>query len=135
MKAVQKNWLVLCGGLLISTGASAAELGGDYKTLLCPQNLNIPDRPFIDAELEPGDTHLTADEADLVDGGVSTLSGNAEVSRDSQHVTADVIEYNDPAATADLNGNINYWDNSLFLKSNEAFLELDKDTGQFTDHK
>lgn len=131
MKSVQKSWLVLCGGLFLSTGASAAELGGDYKTLLCPQNLNIPDRPFVDAELEPGDTHIAADEAELVDGGVSTLSGNAEVSRDSQQVTADVIKYDQPAETADLNGNINYWDESLYLKSNEAFLELNKDTGNF----
>ena len=133
MKAVQNRLLVLSGGLLLSTGINAAELGGEYKTLLCPQNLNIPERPFIDAELEPGDTHLVADEADLVDGGVSTLTGNAEVSRDSQHVTADVIQYDDPADTADLDGNVNYWDESVYLKSNEAFLELDKDTGEFTD--
>ena len=133
MKAVQNSLLVLCGGLLLSTSTNAAELGGEYKTTFCPQDLNIPDRPFIDAELEPGDTHMVADEADLVDGGVSTLTGNAEVSRDAQQVTADVIQYNDPADTADLKGNVNYWDESVFLKSNEAFLELDKDTGEFTD--
>jgi LPS-assembly protein len=133
MKAVQNSLLVLCGGLLLSTNTNAAELGGEYKTLLCTENLNIPDRPFVDAELEPGDTHMVADEADLVDGGVSTLTGNAEVTRDAQQVTADVIHYNDPADTADLDGNVNYWDESLYLKSNEAFLELDKDTGEFID--
>lgn len=131
MKAVQNSLLALCGGLLLSTGTNAAELGGEYKTLLCPQNLNIPDRPFVDAELEAGDTFMVADEADLVEGGVSTLTGNAEVTRDTQQVTADFIQYNEPAETADLDGNVNYWDESIFLKSNEAFLELDKDTGEF----
>lgn len=131
MKAVQNSLLALFGGLLLSTGTNAAELGGEYKTLLCPQNLNIPDRPFVDAELEAGDTYMVADEADLVEGGVSTLTGNAEVTRDAQQVTADFIQYNEPVETADLDGNVNYWDESIFLKSNEAFLELDKDTGEF----
>jgi LPS-assembly protein len=132
MKVVLNRLVTLCGAILLSSGASAAELGGDYKTLLCPQSLNIPDRPYVDAELEAGDTHMTADEADLIEGGVSTLTGNAEVTRDSQQVTADVIEYNQPAETADLDGNINYWDEALFLKSNEAFLQFDNGVGDFT---
>ncbi len=130
MKVV--NTLVaICGGILLSSGASAAELGGDYSTLLCPQSLNIPDRPYVDVELEPGDTHMTADEADLVENGISTLTGNAEVTRDSQQVTADVIEYNQPNETSNLDGNINYWDETLFLKSNEAFLQFDNGVGEF----
>jgi LPS-assembly protein len=133
MKVVNNILVTLIGGALLVSGANAAELGGDYKTLLCPQSLNIPDRPYVDAELESGDMHLVADEADLVDGGVSTLTGNAEVTKDSQQVTADVIEYNQPAETADLNGNINYWDDSLFLKSNEAFLQFNDGIGNFTD--
>lgn len=133
MKSALNSLLTFCVGLSLASGATAAELGGDYKTLLCPQSLNIPDRPFVDAELEPGDTHIVADEADLVEGGVSTLTGNAEVTRDSQQVTADVIEYDDAGETADLDGNINYWDDALFLKSNEAFLELDDGVGDFTD--
>ncbi len=133
MKSVQNTLVVLCGGILLTMGASAAELGGDYTSLLCPQSLNIPDRPYVDAELEPGDIHMIADEADLVDGGVSTLTGNAEVTKDSQQVTADVIEYNQPNETADLNGNINYWDEALFLKSNEAYLQFDDGVGEFKD--
>lgn len=133
MKVVQNTLVALCGGILLSSGASAAELGGDYSTLLCPQSLNIPDRPYVDAELDTGDTYMTADEADLVENGISTLTGNAEVTRDSQQVTADVIEYNQPNETADLDGNINYWDEALFLKSNEAYLQFDNGIGEFTD--
>lgn len=133
MKVLQNTLITLFGGILLSSGASAAELGGDYKTLLCPQSLNIPDRPYVDAELETGDTHMAADEADLIEGGVSTLSGNAEVLRDSQHVTADVIRYNQPDQTAALDGNINYWDEEIFLKSNQANLEFDSGVGEFID--
>jgi LPS-assembly protein len=133
MKVVHNTLVTLVGGILLSSGVSAAELGGDYKNLLCPQSLNIPDRPYVDAELEAGDIHLIGDEADLVDGGVSTLTGNAEVTKDSQQVTADVIEYNQPAESADLSGNINYWDEALFLKSDEANLQFDSGVGEFTD--
>ncbi len=133
MKAVLNTLVTLSGGILLFSGASAAELGGEYTSLLCPQSLNIPERPFVDAELDSGDTHMTADEADLIEGGVSTLSGNAEITRNSQQITADVIEYNEPNDTADLDGNINYWDEALFLKSNEAYLQFDNGIGEFTE--
>jgi len=133
MKVLQNTLITLFSGILLSSGASAAELGGDYKTLLCPQSLNIPDRPYVDAELESGDTHMVADEADLIEGSVSTLSGNAEVTRDSQQVTADVIRYNQAEETAALDGNVNYWDEAIFLKSNEADLQFDDGVGEFID--
>jgi LPS-assembly protein len=133
MKLVQNNLVVLCGGILLSSGISAAELGGEYTTLLCPQSLNIPERPFVDAELAEGDTHLTADEADLIENGVSTLRGNAEITRNSQQVNADIIVYDQPNDTADLDGNVNYWDEALFLNSNDAFLQFDNGVGEFTD--
>lgn len=132
MKVLQNTLITLCSGMLLSSGVTAAEIGGDYTPRLCPTSLNIPDRPYVDVELEPGDTHMGSDEAELIDGGVSTLTGNAEVTRDSQQVTADLIEYNQPGETADLKGNINYWDDTLFLKSDEAHLQFDDGVGEFT---
>ena len=72
------NSLVVLFGIAISSGLSAAELGGEYSTLLCPQSLDIPARPTVDEVLGVDDTHLVADEADLIENGVSTLTGNAE---------------------------------------------------------
>jgi LPS-assembly protein len=136
MKLVSNKLVALCGGSLLSlgltSGASAAVLGGDYKSLICPQSLNIPDRPFVDAELAEGDTHMTADEADLIENGISTLSGNAEITRNAQQVTADTIKYNQPNDTADLAGDVNYWDDDLFLNSNDAFLQFDNGIGEFS---
>ncbi len=133
MKFVLNTLATLCGGILLLSGASAAELGGDYTTRLCPTSLNIPDRPYVDAELESGDLHMTADEADLVENGISTLTGNAEITRDSQQITADVIKYDQTNDTADLDGNINYWDEAVFLKSDQANMLLNDGIADFTE--
>lgn len=136
MNPVNHRLIVLCGGSLLtfglSSGVSAAELGGDYSTLLCPQSLNIPERPAVDAVLDTDDTYLIGDEADLIENGISTLTGNAEITRNLQQVRADFIEYDQPNDTADLDGNVNYWDEALFLNSKDAFLTFDNGVGEFT---
>lgn len=99
---------------------------------LCPLPLDIPERPVVEEPLEAEDIHLTADEADLVEGGVSILIGNVEITRGQQQVRADRLEYDQEGDTADLQGNIHYWDNSVFLFSEEAHLELNEGTGEFT---
>ncbi len=137
MRLVLNKFIAFSGvGLLslgLTPGVTAAELGGDYKTLLCPQGLNIPERPHVDAVLEPGDTHMAADNADLIENGISTLVGNAEITQNAQQVSADNIEYNQPNDTANLDGNVNYWDETTFLNSKDAFLQFDNGIGEFSD--
>lgn len=98
---------------------------------LCPAPLPIPARPIVEADLAPGDIHISADEADLEEGGISILHGNAEITRDRQQVSADVITYNQTAETADLAGNIEYWDDALYFSSEIASLDFGTNTGQF----
>ncbi len=131
MKRVLQNVLIPAGILFYTTGSAAAELGEDYTSKLCPTALDIPNRPVVETNLEPGDTFMTADEADLIEKGLSTLTGNAEVSRDTQQVRADEIRYDEPKDTADLDGNVNYWDEALYLQSNEAYLQFDSGIGEF----
>ena len=137
MKLALNTLIALCGSSMLSLGmtsiVSAAELGDDYTSLVCPQGLNIPERPYVEAELAIDDTYMTADEADLIEKGISTLTGNAEITRNTQQVTADHILYNEPNDTADLDGNVNYWDEDLFLNSKDAFLQFDNGVGEFTD--
>ena len=116
----------------LTSGAFAEALGGDYTSLLCPASLGIPERPYVDAELEEDDTHMAADEADLIENGISTLIGNAEITRNTQQVRAETIKYNQTEDTADLSGNVNYWDADLFLDSNDAFLQFDNGIGEFS---
>lgn len=136
MKPVLNKIVAICGVSMLSLGlaseAFAEILGGDYKNLICPLSLNVPLRPDVDAELAEGDTFMTADEADLIENGISTLTGNAEITRDLQQVTADNITYNEPNDTADLAGDVNYWDDAVFLNSNDAFLQFDSGIGEFS---
>ncbi len=136
MRLVLNKFIVLSGACVLSlgltSGAFAEVLGGDYTSLLCPTSLGIPERPYVDAELEEGDTHMAADEADLIENGISTLVGNAEITRNAQQVTAETIKYNQPEDTADLAGNVNYWDADIFLNSDDAFLQFDSGVGEFS---
>ena len=99
--------------------------------MICPQSLNIPERPYVDTGLADNDIHISADKADLVEGGVSSLRGNAVISRDSQQITADGIDYDQSDDNAALRGNVKYWDETLFLKSETANLKLDNGSGVF----
>jgi len=98
---------------------------------LCPAPLPIPERPKVEADLAPGAIHISADEADLEEDSISILQGNAEITRDRQQISADAITYNRTTETADLAGNIEYWDDALYFSSEIAHLEFGTDTGQF----
>jgi LPS-assembly protein len=98
---------------------------------LCHSPLPIPERPKVEDNLSAGDIHISADEADLEDAGISMLHGNAEITRDRQQVSADSITYNQATEIADLAGNIEYWDDALYFSSEIGHLEFGTDTGQF----
>lgn len=100
-------------------------------TRLCPAPLDIPSRPSVEEILEEGDTFITADSVDLIEEGVSHLEGNAEITQDNQQVRADVIDYDKAREIADLEGNVNYWDEALYLRSDKSHLELDIGSGTF----
>ena len=125
MKLFINRLIVFLSVLLLTFNIYAAELGGEYSKLICPLSLNVPERPYVDTVLTDDDTHISADDADLVEGGISTLRGNAEITRNSQQVTADIIKYDQPNDSAKLDGNVNYWDEGLFLKSKKANLKLE----------
>ncbi len=102
---------------------------------LCTDTLDIPLRPVVEEELAPGDVHATADNADLAEEGVSTLDGNVEITRNAQQVRADHVEFDQLDDTADLEGNIQYWDRAIYLEADKAHIEYSTDTGQFENTK
>ncbi len=117
--------LVFPGLLLISTAAQP------QTSALCPRALDIPARPLIDVELDAGDTYAHADQADLIEAGLSHLQGNVEMRRDEQHMRADEVFYNRTKNNARLMGDVNLWDESLYLHSDTADIELENSTGVF----
>lgn len=98
----------------------------------CPVPLDIPARPVVEEKLESEDIHLASDEANLVEGGVSILTGNVELTKGRQQLRANRLEYDQTKDTAALQGDIHYWDDSVFLFSESANLELNEGTGEFT---
>ena len=96
---------------------------------LCPARTGIQPRPIVTDVLEPGDVHVLADTADLEEEGVSHLEGNVQVTRDGQQVTADEADYFKQTDNADLRGNVNYWDDMVYLQGDTAHLEFDDGTG------
>lgn len=100
---------------------------------LCPAGLGIPPRPQVDEKLDAGDIHVTAETVDLIEEGHSHLEGNVEMTQDQQQATADVVDYYQPTDDVDLAGDVNYWNESLFLKAPTAHLDLDNGTGTFQD--
>jgi LPS-assembly protein len=98
---------------------------------LCPAPLPIPERPKVDSTLEPGEIHISADKAELEKNGISTLEGNVEVTRDKQQATADTITYDEPGGTADLSGNVQYWDDDVYLRGESGHLDLNQNNGLF----
>lgn len=98
---------------------------------LCTEPLNIPIRPMVEDELSPGDVHATADNADLDAEGLSILKGDVEITRDDQQVRADYVQFEQTNNTTDLEGNIQYWDQLIYLEADKAHIEFNTDIGQF----
>lgn len=124
--------LILLMGMGFTSPSRAEDPDVDSNWRFCPGTLDIPARPLISEPLESEDIHLTADEADLREGGVSTLSGNVEITKGEQQIRADNVQYDQNQDTADFHGNVDYWDEALFLRSDTAHLELNEGTGTFT---
>ncbi|MGI9228512.1 MAG: LPS-assembly protein LptD [Gammaproteobacteria bacterium] len=115
-------------GLLLCSACVAAQ--GDTK--LCPASTGVPARPPIDVQLEPGDVYVNSDEADIREQGMSHLRGNVEISRDSQQLRADEVFYEQQTNKAELRGNVNFWDESLYLHGDNADVDLEEGTGSFS---
>jgi len=113
--------------LLAPLAGAAQDDPADWP--LCPVANSIPPRPVVTDKLEPGDVHVLADEADLQEAGVSRLEGNVQVTRDAQQFTARTADYYKESDNADLAGDINYWDDAVYLHGEEAHLEFDDGTG------
>ena len=123
--------LILAVAVPALAAAQTADDGNE--TGLCPVPLDIPPRPVVTDVLEPGDTLMMSDKADMVENGKSHLEGDVEITQDEKQVRADVIDYDQPSNSADLRGNVNYWDDKVYLRSPTAHVNFDTNTGEFTD--
>ncbi|MFQ5660690.1 MAG: LPS-assembly protein LptD [Gammaproteobacteria bacterium] len=131
MKRIHFNSLCTLICLVASAPAWTQVTGTQGNWPLCPAWLDIPPRPVVDETLQPDDSYITADQANLVEEGVSHLQGNVELTRNAQQARADSVDYDRSRETAELQGDVNYWDNEVYLHSNSAHLDLGDDSGTF----
>ena len=110
---------------------AGAAAGADDDWLLCGPGLRLPERPALEAA-EPGTIHLTADEAELVEEGVSKLTGNVVVQRDSQQLRSDEVVYDQSEEVIEARGDVRFWDEGVFVASDSARAEIGRDVVAFT---
>jgi len=122
--------IILC---MVSLEGGAETTASDWP--LCPATIPVPERPRVDVPLAPGEVHIVADDADIEKEGVSTLIGNVEITRDNQQVSADTIIYNQPAETADMQGQVEYWDDGMYLFSENGRIDFSTDSGSFNNSR
>ena len=98
--------------------------GADWS--LCGVGLQIPERPTPETQGgAAGSTHVSADEADLVDTGTSVLQGNVQVIQDGRQIQADKVNVTRPEQVLDAFGNVQFWDDGLYVTGDTAHVDME----------
>ena len=100
---------------------------------VCPVTLDVPPRPVVKGKVPAGATSISAATSESTQGGITRLQGNVEISHDSQQAKANLVEYNQANRTLDLKGNVNYWDDDIYVHGQSAHVDLDNKTASM-DH-
>ena len=109
--------------------------GADDDWLLCGPGFTWPERPAREAAepgADPGTIDLSADEAELVEEGVSKLTGNVVVQRGSQQLRSDEVVYDQSEEVIEARGDVRFWDEGVFVASDSARAEIGQDVVAFT---
>nr|VFJ99140.1 MAG: LPS-assembly protein [Candidatus Kentron sp. H]VFJ99325.1 MAG: LPS-assembly protein [Candidatus Kentron sp. H]VFK03973.1 MAG: LPS-assembly protein [Candidatus Kentron sp. H] len=115
-------------GLQTPVLAGTDRLERDWS--LCESDYKLPARPIIDAGNDNEDaTYLFGDEADLSmeeasEGKISTLLGNVQVRRGTQHISADRVQYSKSLGAINAQGNVQVWDIGRYIAGESAYVNL-----------
>ena len=95
----------------------------------CGSVLQLPPRPvFAAAPADPEAIGMSGDVVNMQEGGISKLSGNVEMERGTQQLTADHLEYNEAEELIDVQGNVRFWDEGAYASGDQAHIDLQADT-------
>ena len=109
---------------------ASAAAGADDDWSLCGAGFQVPERPVSEAAESDGDSetiHLSADEAEVVEDGVSRLTGNVAVGQGTRQLRSDEIVYNQSEAVIEARGNVRFWDEGVFVTGERARAEIEQD--------
>ena len=99
----------------------------------CGSVLQLPPRPvFAASSADAGGIAVSSDVANMHEGGVSKLSGNVEMQRGAQQMTANHLEYHEAEELIDVQGNVRFWDEDAYASGDQAHINLLTDTTKLT---
>ena len=119
----------------LPAGLAGTAGGADDNWLQCGPGFRLPERPALDATepgADPGTIDLSADEAELVEEGVSKLTGNVLVRRGSQQLRSDEIVHDSSGEVLEARGDVRFWDEGVFVAGEGARAEIGEDVVVFT---
>ncbi|HEY1076966.1 MAG TPA: LPS assembly protein LptD [Fontimonas sp.] len=76
---------------------------------------------------------LDADRADLLSGGLSSLTGSVRLRYGDKEFTADQLDFDKEAGTVAVNAESNFRNEELLIRSESASFDLNNETGLFND--
>ncbi len=125
-------------GLLIGIGCSPAQgegladSFGDSGWALCgePGDHAPTVRRYSAEELEQAETHLSADQSEVLGNEIFNFSGDVEVRRADQELYSDRARYNRSDATVEAEGNVRYTQSGLGVDADSAFFNFDTREGK-----
>jgi LPS-assembly protein len=125
--------LVLLFSLFLPLRAAFPELLPESRSLaLCKPDPALPQRPEIgDRAYRPGYLYMEADQAHAIEDRGATLRGGVELIRDQQALRTDVLIYDKPKNTVNIQGNAQFWDKAVFLSGPRGFWDLGTNVAEF----
>lgn len=110
---------------------TATAAGGDDRWALCPADTYVPTRPAADpASLEPGATEVRADQAQYLDDGPSTFTGNVEVIRSGEALRAESLRYDPDSDLATFAGAARFWGPGVYWEGVRGDFDFGRRTGE-----
>ena len=113
---------------------ACAAASADDDWAQCGPGFQVPQRPVLEAaqsDADPDTIHVSADEADLVEDGVSRFTGNVTVEKGTRQLQSDEIVYNQSEEVIEAKGNVRFWDEGVFVTGDRARAEIEQDVVTF----
>lgn len=122
-----KNLVIL---FLASTTISAYATTLNSEPNICISPDNIPKHPLIGTTVADENVRILADIANFEMNSVSILEGNVEGMQNKRLFRTDRMEFHQPDNTANLIGNVQYWDQSVYVQADKGSIQFDTNKSQ-----
>ena len=113
---------------------AGAAIGADDDWLQCGPGFLVPERPALEAAesgTDPGTIHLSADEAEAVEDGMTRFSGSVIVAQGSRQIRSDEVVHDQSEDVIEAKGGVRFWDEGVYVASDGARAEIGEEIVTF----